>query len=323
MKQPKITIVGAGNVGATTAHCCAAAELGDMVLIDVCEGGDLARGKTLDLAQAAPIMGFDCKLTGTDDYEDTVDSDVVVITAGMPRRPGMSRGELLEVNAKVVTSVAEQIRYTSPDAVVIVVTNPLDAMTQRVFQVTGFPQERVVGQAGVLDTARFRAFLAMELGVSVEDVTAMLLGGHGDTMVPLASCSTVGGIPVNQLIKPARLAQIVQRTRDGGAEIVSLIKTGAYYAPAAATMQMVEAVVRDKKRLLPCSAYCDKEYGVGGYYVGVPVVLGAEGVERIVEFEMTADEQTAFRKSVESVRELVKRMAQLDAVIASIGPQHH
>jgi len=321
MKRPKITIVGAGNVGATTAHWCATAELGDLVLVDVREGGDIARGKALDLAEAAPIMGFDCTLTGTDDYEETADSDVVVITAGMPRKPGMSRDELLEVNSKIVTSVAEQIRYTSPHAVVIVVTNPLDAMTQRALQVTGFAPHRVVGQAGVLDTARFRTFLAMELGVSVEDVTAMLLGGHGDTMVPLASCSAAGGIPVNQLIKPARLAQILQRTRDGGAEIVSLVKTGAYYAPAAATMQMVEAVVRDKKRLMPCSAYCDKEYGVGGYYVGVPVILGAEGVEQIVQFEMTPEEDAAFRKSVQSVRNLVERMEQLEPVVASIGPR--
>lgn len=319
MKRPKITIVGAGHVGATTAHCCAAAELGDLVLVDTREGGDIAKGKALDLAEAAPVMGFDCELIGTDDYQQTANSDVVVITAGIPRKPGMSRDELLEINAATVTSVAEQIRHTSPHAVVIVVTNPLDAMTQRTFQVTGFPAHRVVGQAGVLDTARFRALLAMELRISVEDVTAMLLGGHGDTMVPLASCSAVGGIPINQLIPPKRLAEIIQRTRDGGAEIVSLLKTGAYYAPAAAVMQMVEAVVRDKKRLLPCCAYCDKQYGVGGHYVGVPVILGAHGVERIVEFAMTADEEARFRKSVEAVKELVERMGQLEPMVASAG----
>jgi len=313
MKRPKITIVGAGNVGATTAHWCATAELGDIVLVDILEGGDIARGKALDLAQAAPLVGFDSVLTGMSSYEETAGSDVVVITAGLPRKPGMTRDELLEINAGVITSIAEQIRDTSPNAVVIVVTNPLDAMTQRTLQATGFAPCRVVGQAGVLDTARFRTFLAMELGVSVKDVSAMLLGGHGDTMVPLTSCAAVSGIPVAQLVKPQRLAEIIQRTRDGGAEVVGLLKTGGYCAPAAATMQMVEAVVRDKKRLMPCSAYCDKEYGVGGYCVGVPVILGAGGVERVVEIEMTAEERAGFQKSVEAVKQLVQRMAQFDS----------
>ena len=269
MKRAKISIVGAGNVGATTAHWCAAAELGDVVLLDIPETGTMPQGKALDLSQAGPIMGFDSRITGTTSYADTADSDVVVITAGIPRKPGMSRDDLLATNARIVGSVAAEIKRTSPRAILIVVSNPLDAMVQRAWQVTGFPPQRVMGQAGVLDTARFRTFLALELGVSVEDVSAMLLGGHGDTMVPMPSCSTAGGIPVTQLIAPERLEQIIQRTRDGGAEIVSLLKTGsAYYAPAAASAQMVEAVVRDKKRLIPCAAYCDREYGVGGFFVG-------------------------------------------------------
>lgn len=312
MGRAKITIVGAGNVGATTAHWCAAAELGDIVLVDIPATENMPKGKALDLMESSPIMGFDATITGTTSYDATADSDVVVITAGIPRKPGMSRDDLLATNAKIVGAVSEQVKATSPNAIVIVVSNPLDAMVQRCLQVTGFPPNRVLGQAGVLDTARYRTFLAMELGVSVEDVSAMLLGGHGDTMVPLASCTSVGGIPVSQLIAPERLAQIVQRARDGGAEIVNLLKTGsAYYAPAAATAQMVEAIVRDKKRLIPCAAYCDKEYGVGGYYVGVPVVLGASGVERIVELQLNAEEKVAFQKSVDAVKGLVKTMGEL------------
>jgi len=312
MKRAKITIVGAGNVGATTAHWCAAAELGDIVLLDIPQTEGMPAGKALDLMQASPIMGFDAAVTGTTDYADTADSDVVVITAGIPRKPGMSRDDLLSTNARIVGSVAAEIKATSPRAMVIVVSNPLDAMVQRAWQVTGFEPARVMGQAGILDTARFRTFIAMELGVSVEDVAAMLLGGHGDTMVPLASCCSVGGIPVTQLIEPARLEEIIQRARDGGAEIVGLLKTGsAYYAPAAATAQMVEAIVRDKKRLVPCAAYCEREYGVGGYYVGVPVILGAGGVERIVELQLTDAEQAAFQKSVDAVRGLVATMGEL------------
>ena len=236
MKRAKITIIGAGNVGATTAHWCAAGELGDVVLLDIPQTENMPKGKALDLFQAGPIMDFDARITGTTNYADTAGSDVVVITAGIPRKPGMSRDDLLNTNARIVAAVSEEIRRSSPEAIVIVVSNPLDAMVQRAWQVTGFPPQRVLGQAGVLDTARFRAFLAMELNVSVEDVSAMLLGGHGDTMVPLASCASVGGIPVANLIAPERLEQIIQRTRDGGAEIVSLLKTGsAYYAPAAAT----------------------------------------------------------------------------------------
>jgi malate dehydrogenase len=312
MKRAKISIVGAGNVGATTAHWCAAAELGDVVLVDIPQTEGMPRGKALDLYQAEPIVGFDARITGTTSYEDTLASDVVVITAGVPRKPGMSRDDLLATNARIVADVAEQVKRTSPQAVVIVVSNPLDAMVQRVLQVTGFPPQRVMGQAGVLDTARFRAFVAMELDVSVEDVSAMLLGGHGDTMVPLLSCAAVAGIPVSQLLSPQRLEQIVERTRNGGAEIVSLLKTGsAYYAPAAATAQMVEAVVRDRKRLVPCAAYCDKEYDVGGYYVGVPVVLGAAGVERIIELQLNPRERVAFQKSVAAVKSLVETMMRL------------
>ena len=312
MRRAKITIVGAGNVGATTAHWCAAAELGDIVLLDIPATEGMPAGKALDLMESSPIFGFDSNIQGATDYAATANSDVVVITAGIPRKPGMSRDDLLATNAKIMGSVAEQVKATSPNAVVIVVSNPLDAMVQRAFQVTGFPPERVIGQAGVLDTARYRTFLAMELGVSVEDVSALLMGGHGDTMVPLPSCTSVGGIPILQLMSKEKLDSIVQRARDGGAEIVGLLKTGsAFYAPAAATAQMVEAIVRDKKRLIPVAAYCDKEYGVGGFYVGVPVILGSGGVEKIVELELTADEKVAFQKSVDAVKGLVDTMAKL------------
>jgi malate dehydrogenase len=312
MRRAKISIIGAGNVGATTAHWCAAAELGDVVLLDIPATEGMPAGKALDLFQASPIVGFDSKLTGTTDWHDTAASDVIVVTAGIARKPGMSRDDLLSTNAKIVGNVAEQIKNTSPDAVVIVVSNPLDAMVQRAFQILGFPPSRVLGQAGILDTARYRSFLAMELGVSVEDITAILLGGHGDTMVPIPSCTSVGGIPVTQLISSERLDSIVERTRKGGAEIVGLLKTGsAYYAPAAASAQMVEAVVRDKKRLVPCAAYCDTEYGVGGYFVGVPVILGGSGVEKIIELSLLPDEKVAFNKSIDAVRELVGVMGSL------------
>jgi len=309
MRRAKITIVGAGNVGATTAHWCAAAELGDIVVLDIPQAGDMPKGKALDLMQSSPIVGFDSNITGTSDYADTAGSDVVVITAGIPRKPGMSRDDLLGTNAKIVASVAEQVKQTSPNSVIIVVSNPLDAMVQQALQVSGFPANRVIGQAGVLDTARYRTFIAMELGVSVEDVTAMLMGGHGDTMVPMPSCTSVGGVPVTRLMDSKRLDEIVDRARKGGAEIVGLLKTGsAYYAPAAATTQMVEAIVKDKRRMIPCAAYCDKEYGVGGFYVGVPVILGANGIERIVELELTEQESADFQKSVAAVKDLVKTM---------------
>ncbi len=282
------------------------------MLLDIPQTGDMPKGKGLDLRQASPIVGFDSDIIGTTNYDDTVGSDVVVITAGLPRKPGMSRDDLLATNAKIMTDVCQHIKRTSEHAVVIVVSNPLDAMVQRAMQVTDFEPRRVVGQAGILDTARYRTFLSMELGVSVKDISALLMGGHGDTMVPIPSCTSVGGIPVTQLIDPKRLDEIVERTRKGGAEIVSLLKTGsAFYAPGAATAQMVEAVVRDQKRLVPCAAYCDKEYGVGGYYVGVPVILDASGVERVIELKLTSDEQAAFQKSVQAVKDLVATMAKL------------
>ncbi len=312
MQRAKISIIGAGNVGATCAHWCAAAELGDIVLLDIPQTEDMPRGKALDLMQSSPIMGFDSNVIGTNDYADTADSDVIVVTAGIPRKPGMSRDDLLSTNAKIVTSVAENIKSTSPHAVIIVVSNPLDAMVQQMWKVTGFESARVIGQAGVLDTARYRTFIAMELGVSVEDISALLMGGHGDTMVPMPSCTSVGGIPVTQLIDSARLDEIVDRTRKGGAEIVSLLKTGsAYYAPAAACAQMVEAIVRDKKRVIPVAALCNEEYGVGGYYVGVPVILGKGGVEKIIELPLTDKEQADFTNSVEAVKSLVASMNSL------------
>ncbi len=312
MRRSKISIIGAGNVGATTAHWCAAAELGNIVLLDIPQTETMPAGKALDLLEASPIVGFDSKITGTTEYSDTAESDIVVITAGLPRKPGMSRDDLLKTNASIVTAVSEQVREQSPNAFVIVVSNPLDAMVQRVQKVTNFPHCHVMGQAGVLDTARYRTFLAMELGVSVEDVQAMLMGGHGDTMVPLRSCTSVGGIPISQLLSASRLEGIIERTRKGGGEIVGLLKTGsAFYAPAAATTQMVEAIVKDKKRLLPIAAYCDTAYQVGGYYVGVPAILGAGGVEKIIELSLNEQEQAEFQKSVDAVKNLVETMENL------------
>ncbi len=312
MARAKITIIGAGNVGATCAHWCASMELGDIVLLDIPALEDVPKGKALDLMQSSPIMGFDAKITGTNDYADTANSDVVVVTAGIARKPGMSRDDLLATNTKIVSNVAEQVKATSPNAVVIVVSNPLDAMVQQFKKVSGMPAKQVVGQAGVLDTARYRTFIAMELGCSVEDVSALLMGGHGDTMVPMPSCTSVGGVPIRRLLDETRLNEIVDRARTGGAEIVSLLKTGsAYYDPAAATAQMVEAVVKDKRRLIPCAAYCDKEYGVGGYYVGVPVILGAGGVQKIVELKLEPEEQTAFNHSVQAVKDLIAAIEKL------------
>lgn len=312
MKRAKITIIGAGNVGATCAHWCAAAELGDIVLLDIPATETMPKGKALDLMESSPIVGFDSNIVGTNSYDDTAGSDVVVITAGIPRKPGMSRDDLLATNAKIVRAVTEEVKRTSPNSVIIVVSNPLDAMVQLCQRTSGFEPSRVMGQAGVLDTARYRTFLAMELGVSVEDVSALLMGGHGDTMVPMPTCTSVGGIPILRLMDKEKLGQIVQRARDGGAEIVGLLKTGsAYYAPAAATAQMVEAIVRDKRRVIPCAAYCDKEYGVGGYYVGVPVVLGHGGIQKVVEIELDAQEKADFQKSVDAVKSLVATMDKL------------
>jgi malate dehydrogenase len=303
MKRAKITIVGAGNVGATCAHWAAAKELGDIVLIDIVEG--MPQGKALDLYEASPIEGYDARIIGANDYDASADSDVVIITSGIPRKPGMSRDQLLETNVKIVAEVTARAAEKSPAAVLIVVSNPLDAMVYTAHTVSQFPTQRVVGQAGVLDAARFRSFIAAEVGCSVEDVQAMLLGGHGDDMVPLPRYTTVSGIPVTQLMAPGKLEEIVTRTRNGGAEIVNLLKTGsAYYAPAAATIAMAESIIRDKHRVLPCAAYCDEEYGVGGYFVGVPCVLGWNGVEKVIQVELDDREKEMFESSVQHVKEL-------------------
>src|SRR5687767_14143218 len=294
MRRAKISIIGAGNVGATCAHWAASKELGDIVLVDIPQVEGMPQGKGLDLFQSSPVEGFDSKIVGTTSYEPTAGSDVVIVTAGVPRKPGMSRDDLIAINTGIVRTVAENVARHSPDAVMIVVSNPLDAMVYVAWKASGFPTKRILGQAGVLDTARYRAFLAMEIGCSVEDVQAL----------PLYTFA--GGIPITQLIPRDRLDAIVDRTRKGGAEIVQLLKTGsAYYAPAAATVQMAEAVIRDKKRILPCAAYCDKEYGVGGYFVGVPALIGTDGVERIIEIEMDDSERKMFQRSVDHVKELV------------------
>jgi malate dehydrogenase len=301
--MPKITVIGAGNVGATTAQRLAEKELGDVVLVDIVE--DMPQGKALDLMQSGPVYGYDTFVTGANTYEPTAGSDVVVITSGIPRKPGMSRDDLLKTNAGIVQSVTSQVAKHSPNAILIVVSNPLDAMTYVAHKVSGFPASRVIGMAGVLDSARFRTFLALELGVSVEDVHATVLGGHGDTMVPVLACSTVAGIPVGQLIPKERLDAIVQRTRDGGAEIVKLLKTGsAFYAPSASAVEMVESILKDKKRILPSAVLANGEYGVKGLFVGMPAVLGAKGVEKIIEMKLTEDERAALAKSAAAVKEL-------------------
>jgi malate dehydrogenase len=301
--RKKVTIVGAGNVGATAAHWIASKELADVVLIDVVEG--IPQGKALDLLEAMPIEKRDCQITGTNDYADTANSDIVVITAGIPRKPGMSRDDLLQTNYKIMSDVVSKVTAASPNCILIIVSNPLDAMAQAAFKQAGFNRERVIGMAGVLDSARFRAFIAEELKVSVENVTAFVLGGHGDTMVPLPRYSTVAGIPITELIEPTRLEALVQRTRDGGAEIVKHLKTGsAYYAPSAATVEMVEAILKDKKKILPCAAYLQGEYGIDGLYVGVPCKLGARGLEQIIEIKLTAEEDSALKKSADAVKEL-------------------
>lgn len=307
LQRKKITVVGAGFVGATAAHWAAAKELGDVCIVDIVEG--LPQGKGLDLMEASPVEGFDSYVMGTNDYADTANSDIVIITAGLPRKPGMSRDDLLAKNTAIVKSVTEQIVKHSPNAFLIIVSNPLDAMVYVAHKVSGFPANRVVGMAGVLDSARFRTFIAMELNVSVEDVNAFVLGGHGDSMVPLARFSTVAGIPIPELLSAEKIEALVDRTRKGGGEIVNLLKTGsAFFAPSASAVQMAESILKDKKRILPCAAYCDKEYGVGGYYVGVPVKLGKNGVEEVIEIKLQPDEKAAFDKSVEAVRQLVKNL---------------
>jgi malate dehydrogenase len=301
--RKKVSIVGAGNVGATAAHWIASKELADVVLIDVVEG--IPQGKALDLLEAMPIEKRDVSVIGANDYAATANSDIVVITAGIPRKPGMSRDDLLHTNFKIMSDVVAKVVAQSPESILIIVSNPLDAMAQAAYRQAGFNRERVIGMAGVLDSARFRTFIAEELNVSVENVTAFVLGGHGDTMVPLARYSTVAGIPITELIEPARLESLIQRTRDGGAEIVKHLKTGsAYYAPSAAATEMVEAILKDKKKILPCAAFLQGEYGIDGYYIGVPCKLGAAGLEKIIEIKLTAEEDAALKKSAEAVKEL-------------------
>lgn len=308
-RRHKITIVGAGMTGATTAHWCAGDELGDIVLFDVVEG--LPQGKALDLFEATPVAGVDAAIVGTGSWADTAGSDVVVITAGSPRKPGMSRRDLLAVNHRVVADVARAAVQASPDAVFVVLTNPVDVMCYVALRATGLPPARVVGQAGVLDTTRFRSFIAAELGVSVGDVHALVLGGHGDTMVPLTRLAQVGGVPLGSLLDPTAIARLVQRTRDGGAEIVGLLKTAsAFYAPGAALCQMIGAVLRDKGRLLPAPAYLQGEYGLSGLYTGVPIILGAGGVRRIVEIPLEPDERAAFLRSADEVRAAMAELPQ-------------
>jgi malate dehydrogenase len=301
--RKKVSIVGAGNVGATAAHWIAAKELADVVLIDVVEG--IPQGKALDLLEAMPIEKRDVHVIGANDYAATAHSDIVVITAGIPRKPGMSRDDLLHTNYKIMSDVVQKVIAQSPEAILIIVSNPLDAMAQAAFKQSGFNRERVIGMAGILDSARFRTFIAEELNVSVENVTAFVLGGHGDTMVPLPRYSTVAGIPITELIPEDKLAAIVQRTRDGGAEIVKHLKTGsAYYAPSAAAVEMVEAILKDKKKILPCAVYLQGEYGIDGYFIGVPCKLGAAGLEQIIEIKLTPEEDAALKQSAEAVKEL-------------------
>lgn len=306
MQRAKISVIGAGNVGATCAHWAAARELGDVVLLDIPDKEGVARGKALDLLCCGPIERFDSNVVGTSDYKDIAGSDVVIVTAGLPRKPGMSRDDLIQTNVRIVKSVSEQVREFAPDSVVILVSNPLDAMVYTAWKATGFPTNRIVGQAGCLDVARFRAFIAMEIGCSIEDITALILGGHGDDMVPLPRYTSVHGVPVTQLLDEKTITACVDRAKVGGGEIVKLMGTSAYYAPASASVQMAEAIIKDKKRILPCAAFCESEYGVGGYFVGVPCILGSAGVEKIVEVELLGDEQKLMDESISHVKDLVK-----------------
>jgi malate dehydrogenase len=308
MARNKIALIGGGNIGGVLAEQAAFRELGDVVLFDVVEG--LPQGKALDMAEGAPVLGVDAVITGTNDYKDIAGADLVIITAGLARKPGMSRDDLLATNLKIMKLVAEGVRDNAPDATVIVISNPLDAMVYTFKEISGFPKNRVIGMAGVLDSARFRAFVAWELGVSVEDVTALVLGGHGDTMVPLTRYCTVAGIPVSQLLSKAKIDAIVERTKGAGGEVVALLKTGsAFVSPALSAIEMAEAILKDKKRVLACAAQLDGEYGVKGLYVGVPCILGAGGVEKVLEVEMDASERELFEQSVEHVRSLVEQIA--------------
>jgi len=306
MARKKIALIGSGMIGGTLAHLCALKGLGDIVLFDIVEG--LPQGKALDLIEAGPIEGYDCDIIGTNKYDDIEGADVCIVTAGLPRKPGMSRDDLLQVNTKIMVEVASNIRDRAPNAFVIVITNPLDAMVTCMHRITGFPKQKVVGQAGVLDSARYRAFVARELGVSVQSVEAIVLGGHGDDMVPVRSYCHVAGIPVERLIAPERLDAIEARVRQAGGEIVNLMKMSAYYSPAHAAIQMAEAYLFDRKQILPCAALLEGEYGVQGFFVGVPVLIGAGGVERVVEIDLTPAERKAFEASVAHVRELVEAM---------------
>ncbi len=320
MARPKIALIGSGMIGGTLAHLAALKEMGDVVLFDIADG--TPQGKALDIAESGPVEGFDAALSGTTDYADIADADVCIVTAGVPRKPGMSRDDLLGINLKVMKSVGEGIAKHAPNAFVICITNPLDAMVWALREFSGLPHEKVVGMAGVLDSARFRHFLSVEFDVSMRDVTAFVLGGHGDTMVPLARYSTVGGIPLPDLVKMGwtsqeKLDAIIQRTRDGGAEIVGLLKTGsAYYAPAASAIEMAQAYLNDQKRLLPCAAYVDGAYGLDGFYVGVPTIIGGNGIERVVEIELNKDEQAMFDKSVDAVKGLVAACKEIDPSLA-------
>ncbi|WNF36030.1 malate dehydrogenase [Bacillaceae bacterium IKA-2] len=302
IKRRKISVIGGGFTGATTALMCAQKELGDVVLVDIPQMENSTKGKALDMLQASPVQGFDSNIVGTSNYEDTADSDVVVITAGIARKPGMSRDDLVNTNAKIMKAVTKEIVKHSPNCYIVVLTNPVDAMTYSVYKESGFPKNRVIGQSGVLDTARFRAFVSQELNVSVEDVTGFVLGGHGDDMVPLVRYSYAGGIPLQKLIPAERLEEIVNRTRKGGGEIVNLLGNGsAYYAPAAAIVQMVEAIIKDKKRIMATIAYLEGEYGYTDLYLGVPTIIGGDGIEKIIELDLTDDEKAALQKSVDSV----------------------
>ena len=307
MGRKKITIVGAGNVGATAAHWAAEKEIGDVVLVDIIEG--VPQGKALDLLEAGPVEGFDTKVIGTNGYDETVDSDIVIITSGFPRQPGMSREDLLEKNREIIQSVTNEIVTRSPNCIIIMVTNPLDTMVYLAKKVSGFPKNRVMGMAGILDTARLRTFIAIELNVSVEDTQAFILGGHGDDMVPIPRYCTVAGVPITQLIAKEKIDKIVERTRKGGGEIVSLLKKGsAFYSPSASAIQMAEAILKDKKRIVPCAAYLEGEYGLNNIYFGVPVKLGSNGVEEVIEVELTDEEKAAVQKSADVVKKSIAEL---------------
>ena len=306
MARKKVSVIGGGFTGATTAFLLAQKELSDVVLVDIQPMENPTKGKALDMLEASPVLGFDAKITGTSNYEDTRDSDIVIITAGIARKPGMSRDDLVQTNQKIIKSVTQEIVKYSPNCIIIILTNPVDAMTYTVFKESGFPKERVIGQSGVLDTARFRTFIAEELNVSVKDITGFVLGGHGDDMVPLVRYSYAGGIPLETLLTAERLDAIVERTRKGGAEIVNLLGSGsAYYAPAASLVEMTEAILKDQRRILPSIAYLEGEYGFNDLYLGVPTILGAGGIEKIIELDLTVDEKAALSKSAESVRNVI------------------